>query len=175
MGFLVYPEWVDALDYVFDSHPDVRGASSSFRAQLLRWGADRVDGLFGTVGEWPDAQFPMWLPFKLAHAADGGRRLRGWESASLMECEPELVGQLLSHRIARLPQRVITLGYHPAHARGRTFHRSGTLASFRRVLDVLADHHAQVEPLNRVFALVDAAVAGTATDVGVSSASPALH
>ena len=155
MGFLVYPEWVDALDDVFDGHTEVRGGSSMFRAQVLRWGVDRADGVAGTIGEWPDAQFPLWYPFKLAHAGDGGRRLRGWETTSIMEGEPELVDQMLSHSIPHIRQRVITLGYHPAHARGATFHRAGSREAFSRVLDVVTRYGAQVTTLGAVFALAD--------------------
>jgi len=165
MGFLVYPEFVDALAYVFDTHSGVRGGSTMFRAQILRWGTDRVDGSAGTIGEWPDAQFPLWMPFKLAHAGDGGRRLRGWESASLMESEPELVDQMLSHSVPHLPQRIITLGYHPAHAQKAAFCRGGTLSSFRRVLVVLAGHHVRVELLSRVFTLADRAHAQVGASV----------
>jgi len=158
LSFQPYPEWVDALDHVFAAHTDVAGGSSMFRGQVLRWGADRVDGATATVGEWPDPQSPSWLPFKLAHAADGGRLLRGWESTSVMESEPELVDQLLSHRLPALPQRVLTLGYHPAHAAGTTFHRSGSRPSFARVLDVLQSHAVDVRTSREVFRLADAAV-----------------
>jgi hypothetical protein len=157
--FQVYPEWIDGLDHVFDNEPAVQGASSMFRAQVLRWGSDRVDGVAGTVGEWPDPQYPFWLPYKLANAARGGRRLRGWESASVMECEPEFIDQLLRHRVAHVPQRVLTIGYHPAHARGTTFHQAGSFDTFTRVLDVIASHGATIERADRVFALANAAVA----------------
>lgn len=157
--FQVYPEWIDGLDQVFANEQAVLGASSMFRAQVLRWGAARVDGVAGTVGEFPDSQFPMWLPFKLAHAGRGGARLRGWESTSLIESEPELVDQMLGHRSRHLPQRVITLGYHPAHAHGTTFSASGGIGSFRRVLDVIARHHVCIEPARHVFALAHAAEA----------------
>jgi hypothetical protein len=156
--YLVYPEWIDALHAVFEDDPAVLGSSSMFRAAVLRWGTDRVDGVHGTLGQWPDVQFPAWLPFKIAHAGLGGRRLRGWESASVMESEPELVAQMLSHQVPHLPQRVITLGYHPAHSTGTTFSRNG-VAVFRRVLDVLADHKAEIHTLRRVFTQADSALA----------------
>jgi hypothetical protein len=54
MQFLVYPEWVDALDYVFDTSPGVFGGNSLFRARVLRWGIDHVDGASGTMGAGPD-------------------------------------------------------------------------------------------------------------------------
>jgi len=157
LTYLMYPEWVDSLDAVFAQFPNVRGASSLFRGQVLRWGADRVDGSAGTIGEWPDAQFPFWLPCKLAHAGDGGRMLRGWESASMMECEPELVDALVSHRIAHLPQRVLTLGYHPAHGAAATFSRDGSLAAFVQVLDVLEAHRVNIRTASQVFGACDAA------------------
>lgn len=158
LAYLVYPEWVDALDAVFQEHADVLGASSLFRAHVLRWGADQVDGVAGTLGEWPDAQFPYWLPFKLGHAGNGGRILRGWESTSVMESEPELVDQMLSHRLSTLPQRVLTLGYHPAHAAGTTFHRAGSRPTFGRVLDVLQAYGVDVRTSRDVFRLADAAL-----------------
>jgi hypothetical protein len=158
LTYLVYPEWIDGLDAVFNDGADVLGASSLFRAQVLRWGARGVDGVAGTLGEWPDPQFPSWLPFKLAHAAAGGRRLRGWEATSMMECEPELVDQLLTYRIPHLSQRVVTLGFHPAHAGGKTFHRNGSLASFIRVLDVVAASGADIQSSGDVFRSADAAI-----------------
>lgn len=157
LSYLVYPEWIDGLDAVFGNGADVLGSSSLFRSQVMRWGTRRVDGMTATVGEWPDPQFPSWLPFKVAHAAAGGRRLRGWETTSMMECEPELVDQLLRHRIPHLEQRVMTLGFHPAHAAGTTFHRSGSLQSFIRVLDVLAGSGADIQCARDVFRLASAA------------------
>jgi hypothetical protein len=167
MHFLVYPEWVDALDYVFDTTHEVLGANSLFRARVVRWGSDRVGAAAGMAGEWPDAQFPFWFPFKLAHAGAAGRRLRGWEMTGVMEAEPELVDQLLSHRSAHLAQRVITLGYHPAHARGTTFHRDGSFKAFQRVLDVVGAHRAGVETFRRVFSAADSA----AFEAGITAAT----
>ena len=151
-AFLMYPEWVDALDRVFEEEPAARGGSSLFRAQVLRWGADRADGASGTVGEFPDAQFPFWLPLRLANAGRGGRLLRGFETASLMESEPELVAQLLDHHVPGLPQRVFVLNYHPAHAHGAAFVPGGSIAEFRRVLDLLEARQVPVETLTSVLA-----------------------
>ena len=151
LAFLVYPEWVDAMSTVLDAESSVLGSSSLFRSQVLRWGTDRIDGGHGTIGDWPDAQFPLWLPFKLAHAGRGGRRLPGWESASLMEAEPQLVDQMLRHRVPHLPQRVVTLGYHPAHAAENTFARGGSRPGFLSVLDVIRDSGADVRPLRAVY------------------------
>jgi hypothetical protein len=160
LAFLMYPEWIEGMHTVFERDPSVIGSSSLFRAQVLRWGSDRVDGAGGTVGEWPDSQFPLWLPFKLSHAGRGGARLRGWESTSIMEPEPELVAQMLAHRIPHVPQRVLTLAFHPAHAHGPTFARAGSLTSFRQTLDEVARGGAEVRPLNAVYRAANDAVAG---------------
>lgn len=151
LAFLLYPEWIDALDTVLARDAEVLGGSSLFRAQVLRWGRDRIDGRIATVGEWPDAQFPFWLPFRVAHAGDGGRTLRGWESTSLMEPEPELVEQVLAHRLPHLAQRVFTFNFHPAHAAGTTFHRGGSRPAFRRVLRLLQERSIAVLPLRDVY------------------------
>jgi hypothetical protein len=74
-----------------------------------------------------------------------------------MEAEPAFVDHLLSHRVRHVPQRVITLGYHPAHAHSSTFHSDGSLKSFTQVLDVIAQRHVTVERADRVFALAHSA------------------
>ena len=160
LAFLPYPELIDSLDYVFTIHPEVLGSSSLFRSQLLRWGHDHVDGSCSTVGDWPDSQHPFWFPFKMANAAAGGRILRGWESTSLMEPEPEFIDQILSHRVPRLSQRVFTIGYHPAHASGKTFYPQGSLTSFRRTLDVLESHNVVIMTSRDVFRLATSAIKG---------------
>lgn len=157
--FLPYPEWIDALDAVFEAEPEVLGASSLFRAQVLRWGGRASDGQSASTGEWPDAQFPLWLPFKLSHAAAGGRRLRGWESTSLMEVEPDLACQLLDHRVAHVPQRVLTFAFHPVHANAPTFSPHGSIGSFRSILSLLAERHVPIRPLREVYELADRAAA----------------
>jgi len=157
-AFLVYPEWVDALHEVFEREPAVRGGSSLFRAQALRWGVDRVDGIRGSIAEFPDPQFPFWFPFRLAHAGLGGRMLRGWESTSVMEAEPELVEQMLDYVVPGIPQRVLTLGYHPAHASRPTFAREGVLPWFRRLLDRLRERGVAVRTLRDVYGACDGAL-----------------
>jgi hypothetical protein len=151
LTFLYYPEYVDALDAVFANEPGVLGASSYFRCHLLRWGADRCDGARGTYAEFPDAQFPYWFPFRLAHAANGGRMLSGWESASVMEIEPGLVDQMLRHRVPGLAQRVLILNFHPAHANKPTFAADGSVEWFRGVLDLLREAGVEVMTLEQVF------------------------
>ena len=88
----------------------------------------------GTLGSFPGPQFPYWFPFRLAHAGDGGRMLRGWESTCMMECEPDLVWQLLDHDVPDLTQRVIVLNYHPAHANGKTFSAEGCKGWFSEIV-----------------------------------------
>jgi hypothetical protein len=157
--FLLYPEWVDALHRVFQSEPSVRGSSSLFRGQVLRWGADRLNGSEGDAAEFPDAQFPLWLPFRLGHAGLQGRLLRGWEATSVMEIEPELFQQMLDHVVPGLPQRVFVLNFHPAHARRPTLAPEGLLTDFRRILDTIRDRGLAVSTLRDVFAACERAVA----------------
>ena len=159
LPFVIYPEWIDALDAVLSAHDDVRGSSSLYRTQVLMWGSDRVDAFSAAIGEWPDSQFPLWLPFRLAHAAKHGRLLRGWESTSLMETEPELVAQMLDYRVPHLTQRVITLGFHPAHANKPTFNRGGSARQFNEVISLLAERHVDIRPLSEVYRLASQAAA----------------
>ena len=149
--FMLYPELVDALDTVYSKLPEVLGSNSFFRAQVLRWGVDVADGMRGTYGSFPDPQFPYWFPFRLAHAGEGGRLLRGWESTCMMELEPRLVEQMLDYSVPDLPQRVIVLNYHPAHARRSTFARDGCINWFREVLAIVRARGIQVLTLREVY------------------------
>ncbi|HUZ75740.1 MAG TPA: hypothetical protein VMU87_22365 [Stellaceae bacterium] len=153
-AFLVYPEWLDALDACLRAFPEIGGSSSLFRGTVLRWGARRIDGNAGTLIDFPDAGFPLWWPFKLARA-DAATLLRGWESTSVAECEPELVAQMLDHRIPELPQRVITLSYHPYHAARATFRPAGSVAWFAAILDLVAARGVEVLTLAEVYARVE--------------------
>ena len=69
-----------------------------------------------------------------------------------------LVEQMLKHRIPGLRQRVLTLGYHPAHARRPTFRAEGSAAWFRDVLDLVRENGAEVRTLRDVYHACDEAV-----------------
>lgn len=153
--FLIYPEWVDALHNVFEKEPDVLGGSSLFRGQLLRWGCDRADGANGVYGIFPDVQFPYWFPCKLTHAGLGGKPLRGWETASVMEIEPELFRQMLDYRISELPQRIITINYHPAHAHRPTFCNQGSFSWWKDILRIIQDRGIAVKTLREIYEVLD--------------------
>ena len=157
LSFIYYPEYIDALDAVLEHDADVLGGSSFFRGTVLRWGADRVDGSNGTYSHFPDARSPYWFPFRLAHAGDGGRLLRGWETTSMLEAEPGLVEQLLRCPVA-LPQRVIVLDYHPAHANRPNFTAAGSVVWFREVLDLIKSRNVHVMTLRDVFSILNAHV-----------------
>jgi len=154
LSLVYYPEYVDALDAVFEHEPGVLGASSYFQGDVLRWGVDRVDGVRGTFA----SMFPYWFPFRLAHVGDGGRLLRGWETASLMEMEPAMLEQILNHKVDGLPQRLLVLTYHPAHANREIFTAGGCVVWFREVLDILRSTGTEVMTLREVFGKLDRAL-----------------
>ena len=158
LGFLIYPEWIDAMHRVFEAEPEVLGASSLFRAQVLRWGNECVDGAVSTSGEFPDSQFPYWFPFKLAHAGLGGLPLRGWETTSVMEIEPELFEQMLDHQVPMLRQRVFSIIYHPAHAHRPTFSPNGSLAWWREILRIIRERGIKVMTPRDLFMRLNAQI-----------------
>ena len=149
--FILYPELIDALDIVYRSEKDVLGSNSLFRAQVLRWGTDSADGLCGNYGDFPDPQFPYWFPFRLAHAGQGGRLLRGWESTSMMEIEPGLVEQMLDYNIPEFPQRVLIFNYHPVHAHLPTFAKGGCVNWFLKILDLCKSKDVEIRSLSEVY------------------------
>ena len=158
LSFLFYPEWVDALNHVFEKEQEVLGGSDLFRAQVLRWGCDRADGAHGTYGIFPDAQFPYWFPCKLAHAGLGGKPLRGWETASVMEVEPRFFEQMLDYRVPGIPQKIITINYHPAHAQRPTFCSQGSLPWFKDILQIIHERGIEVRTLRYIYEAMNDAI-----------------
>lgn len=149
--YLIYPEWIDAVDAVFESDIDVLGSNSLFRAHVLRWGTNEVEGNHGFLGEWPDAQFPSWYPFKLAHAGKGGKILKGWEMSALMDIEPDMLIQLIDHKIKHISQNIFSLIYHPAHANQSSLYQHGTYNYFKSILDILTERQIDVLPMCKVL------------------------
>ena len=155
-SFLIYPEWIDAMDFVFSEEEEVLGSSSVFRAIVLRWGIDCADGASGTTGEFPDPQFPFWFPFKLAHAGRGGQVVRGWESTSVMEIEPELFEQIVNHaKKLDLPHFVFTLSFHPAHAKNPTFCEKGSVVYFRSIIESIINKEIPIRTLAHVYSFLN--------------------
>ena len=109
-------------------------------------------------GEFPDSQFPYWFPFKLAHAGLGGLPLRGWETTSVMEIEPELFEQMLDHQVPMLRQRVFSIIYHPAHAHRPTFSPNGSLAWWREILRIIRERGIKVMTPRDLFMRLNAQI-----------------
>ena len=149
--FIFYPELIDAFDTVYRNEKNVLGGNSFFYGLTLRWGINILDGMRATISDFTDPLFPYWFPFRLAHAGDRGRMLKGWESTSLMEAEPALVEQMLDYNIPGLSQRVITLNFHPAHARKSTFVKGGCVNWFREIIELCNTKNIEVRSLADIY------------------------
>lgn len=134
-SYLPYPEIVDAIDGVYASAQGVIATSSFFRGSVYRWGARHVDGELSTVGQWPDAQFPFWMPFKLAHSARRGKILDGWECTLLMESEPGFFEQITQTRHRHLPHKFMMFCYHPSNTKSSSIAEEGTLDYLRSCIE----------------------------------------
>jgi len=156
--FIIYPELIEELSELRSRFPGTLGSSSFFRGQVLRWGARRCDGGSGNVGEFPDAHYAFWYPFRVGHAGNGGRILRGWEMPCMMECELKLVEALIAYRIPEIKQRVFMLDYHPAHANTSTFAEAGLQDAFREIVEFLKNSQIGLLTLADVYSRAEAAL-----------------
>jgi hypothetical protein len=77
--------------------------------------------------------------------------LRGWESASVLEIEPQLFAQILDHHVPGLPQRLFTLNFHPGHAHRSTFAEGGSFANFRTLLEMCLARDVRLLTLQQAF------------------------
>lgn len=149
--YMIYPEWIDALDRVYDQIPTVLGSSSLFRGHVLRWGQDRVDGTNGYLVDFPDSQFPLSYPYKIAHAGKSGKILKGWEISALMEIEPEMLFKLLEYKIKHIHQRVFSLIFHPAHTKQSSLYPKGSLNNFTKIINHLIETNIKIISMSKLF------------------------
>jgi hypothetical protein len=163
-AYLFYPEFIDALKYTFNQLPQLKGSSSFFRGQILRWGTWHGFSGNPSIAHFPDPQFPFWLPFKLADAAAGGAFVSGWESTSIMEIEPAHLLQLLKYSAHLGCQQVFTLNYHPAHTHSTLFAKNGCIDYFKEILDMLATNQIEVKTLSDVYERCNSSIGGVTID-----------
>ena len=83
------------------------------------------------------------------------RRCAVGTARACAKSEPGLVAQLLDHSIPELPQRVVTLGYHPYHAERPTFRAGGSRDWFAEILDLIAERRVEALTLAEVYARVE--------------------
>ncbi|MFH1913138.1 MAG: hypothetical protein ABIK45_02545 [Pseudomonadota bacterium] len=135
--FMLYPEHIEALDVLKKAHPAFLGGNNFFIGQYLLWGAGWPTAETSHEMGWHSVMTPYWYPFRPVHAGDKGRLLDVWEGSNVMEYEPHLVERMLEHKIDELPQRLITLNYHPFHAHNATFAEGGRLNDYKLILSMI--------------------------------------
>jgi hypothetical protein len=69
----------------------------------------------------------------------------------MVELEPALLWQLIDHRVQDLPQKVIVINYHPAHANGKTFSKNGCKEWFHEVVTELIKRDIPIMTLRDVY------------------------
>lgn len=149
--FALYPEHIECLDILAKNVPEFLGGNNYFSGQWSLWGAYWPISDTANEMDWHSAMCPYWFPFRPVHAGDKGRLLDVWESSCAMEYEPHLVDAMLRHTIKELPQRVITLNYHPFHANHDTFAKSGSLYEFKEIISLITQQKYCTTPLRDVF------------------------
>ena len=131
-----YPEIVDAMNYLYEEEPEVLGLGTMFRFTNYMFGARTKEDDNTYVVQHPDTSTPFWFPYKLWYAsADHHHMLRGWDITHVLEPEPWLTEHLLD-QAEYLDDGVYTLGFHPAHCRGKSFHPAGNWQWFEYAVDL---------------------------------------
>jgi hypothetical protein len=131
-----YPEIVDAMNYLYKLEPEVLGLGTMFRFTNFMFGARTKEDDNTYVVEHPDTSTPFWFPYKLWYAsADHHHMLRGWDITHVLEPEPWLTEHLLD-QAEYLDDGVYTLGFHPAHCRGKSFRPEGNWQWFEYAVDL---------------------------------------
>ena len=131
-----YPEIVDAMNYLYKEEPEVLGLGTMFRFTNFMFGTRKQGEGSTYVVQHPDTSTPFWFPYKLWYAsADHHHMLRGWDVTHVLEPEPWLTEHLLD-QVEYLDDGVYTLGFHPAHCRGKSFRLEGNWQWFEYAVDL---------------------------------------
>jgi hypothetical protein len=131
-----YPEIVDGMDYLYKQEPEVLGLGTMFRFTNFMFGAKTTEDPFTYTVQHPDTSVPFWFPFKLWYAsAEDHHELRGWDITHVLEPEPWLTEHLFNQE-QYLEDGVYTLGFHPAHCRGKSFRPEGNWGWFEYAVEL---------------------------------------
>ena len=126
--FFYYPETVEALDSLFGQLHNILGSQTMFRYIMYKY----IDSRFSEKNavSHPDTSIPFWFPFKLFLATiEEHRELRGWECTEFIEPDEKAM-DLAIEGSKLLPGGVYTMGFHPAHTRGKAFNKEGNYKWF---------------------------------------------
>jgi len=135
-----YPETVDAMHYLYEEEPEVLGLGTMFRFTNYMFGARTKEDDSTYVVQHPDTSTPFWFPYKLWYASvDHHHMLRGWDITHMLEPEPWLAEHLLN-QTEYLEDGVYTLGFHPAHCRGKSFRPEGNWDWFEKAIELGHSH-----------------------------------
>ena len=128
--FFLYPETIDAMNYLYNHDKAIVGLGSMFRFVNYQYGR------YAYTVEHPQVSVPFWFPLRMMMAAqECHAMLRGWDSCHLLEPEPKTIDHVLGHTV--LENAVFTFGFHPRHVVSGEFNpgsRRGTWDWFMYVI-----------------------------------------
>ncbi|HEY7030423.1 MAG TPA: hypothetical protein VH482_03800 [Thermomicrobiales bacterium] len=115
MGFLVYPETIDAMAYLYDETPDLLGLCTFSLYDVLAYGERNpevvVHGKQITYSTYdhakpsvPAAISGYWFPYHaVVSTVDEHRSLPGWDVTHDTDCDYDRIEQLFAGRNSKLP------------------------------------------------------------------------
>lgn len=136
MGFLVYPETIDAMDYLYERDPDMLGLCTFSLYDVIAYGERNpevvVQGKAITYATYdhakpaiPAAISGYWFPYHaVVSAVDCHKPLRGWDVTHDTDCDYDRLEELFAgrhsrcrHDPRRLENGVFTVQYETQLAR----------------------------------------------------------
>ncbi|MBV7335143.1 hypothetical protein KFU94_44275 [Chloroflexi bacterium TSY] len=127
-GYSVYPEMIDAMDYLYQTVPHFLGLGTFHFHLMIEYGA-RTPGLIagGNNVTWVTKTSPtiagpgFWFPFRgVVATTEECRQLRGWDMTHEYDTGPELVDEIYERYNSKdndpstaLPDGVYQFQYHP--------------------------------------------------------------
>ena len=115
MGFLVYPETIDAMDYLYEQDPDLLGLCTFSLYDMLAYGERNPDVIvqgkhltYATYDharpEIPAAIPGYWFPYHVVvSTVDRQRSLRGWDVTHDTDCDYGRIEALFAGRTSKNP------------------------------------------------------------------------
>lgn len=115
MGFLVYPETIDAMDFLYDNSPDMLGLCTFSLYDVLAYGERNPDvvvhGKQLTYSTYdhsnptvPAAIPGYWFPYHVVVSTiDEHKTLRGWDVTHDTDCDFQRLEELFVGRHSRCP------------------------------------------------------------------------
>lgn len=133
--YIFYPEIIDALYYASAHSSHILGCSVMFRSEIHQYSAFPNNGKKIYVIAHPHTAVSLYCPYHVTYTSlEYYHILKSWELTHLIEPNIQLI-QYIYNNCNPLPGGVYSVGFHPAHIKGKRLGETENSTSYLSIVE----------------------------------------